>query len=326
MQEPLLNVNVPVLPDGGEDSFVLHADEKDAFLCVADGCGGLGSRRYPLLGNQTGAAIASRLAVRCFERWAQERKPMPCIPEEGEALMTELQSDLNDLFRGFAQKHCAEDGSRITGSMQRRLPTTLCAALMETGAAGWRECSFVWAGDSRAYMLDENGLHQCTQDHLRAETDPFETLYHDVPLAQYLSADRPVRLSMRRMRALLPCVILTVTDGAYSALASPMEFEMLLLDALKKAGSWTGWQKKLTSALKRLAQDDAVILLAPCGWKDFDDCRQRLSLRRETLKKQFVTPCRRRRGDVAFAREKWQEYRKNYDWTGGTHERMDWRI
>lgn len=329
MQEPLLSVCVPVLPDGGEDSFVLgtSAGEMGVYLCVADGCGGLGSRRYPALKNQTGAAAAARLAVECFEHWAKEQKAMPRTPEEGKVWIKTPADELNSRFQAYAQKHCAEK-SRIVGSMQCTLPTTLCAALLEKGAAGWRECSFLWAGDSRGYVLNENGLHQCTQDHLRGEKDPFETLYRDMPLSNHLSADKPAEISMRRLRTLLPCVVITATDGAYSALPSPMEFEMLLLDTLKTANGWKGWQKKLASALKRVAQDDAAILLAPCGIVDFETFKQQMAVRREFFKKQFITPCRRHRADLHFVREKWLTYREQYDWTGegSTHERMDWRI
>lgn len=322
-----MSVCVPVLPDYGEDSFVLGADPKGVFLCVADGCGGLGSRRYPALNNQTGAAIASRLAVECFENWARERKPMPRTPQEGKAWIEDFENALNSCFQACDQKYGAEK-TRIMGSMQRRLPTTLCAALVQNGAAGWRECCFLWAGDSRGYVLGEKGLHQCTQDHLRGTGDPFETLYHDVPLSNHLSADQPARLSLRRMRAMLPCVVIAATDGAYSALPTPMEFEMLLLDTLKSARSWSKWQKRLSSALKRIAQDDVAILLSPCGISDFEAFRQSMSVRREELKKQFVTSCRRHKNDLDYLRGKWKLYREQYDWTeeGATHERMDWRI
>ena len=49
--------------------------------------------------------------------------------------------------------------------------------------------------------------------------------------------------------------------------------------------------------------------------------------RRALLQKRFITPVRRKRRNVDFARGKWQEYRTEYDWTeGGRDERFDWRI
>jgi len=327
LSEPLLSVSCAVLPENGEDSFALGQDEHSAYLCAADGCGGLGSRRYASLEGKTGAYIASRLVTGAFEKWVQEKSPMPSEPDEGRRLCQELAEDLHGVLESFAAKHCCEEKSRIVGSMQRTLPTTLCAAVTRLGAAGWREVSFLWSGDSRGYVLDENGLHQCTQDHLRGECDAFENLYRDQPLASLLSAERPAQISLRRMRAPLPGVVLVATDGAYASLPTPMEFEMLLLNTLISARSWESWRKKLCNQLKKLAQDDATILLQPCGMADLESLQKMLAPRRAFLQKQFITPVRRHRRDVGYAREKWRLYRETYDWTeGGRHERMDWRV
>ena len=327
MTQPLLSVSYAVLPEDGEDSFVLRRDENSTLLCVADGCGGLGSRRYPVLENKTGAYIAARLVTRAVSMWAQEAAALPANEQEGEIFVKTLQNDLHALLVGFAQKNCTEEKSRIVGSMQRRLPSTLCAALTAQGAARWREACFLWAGDSRGYVLDEEGLHQCTQDHLRGNPDALDSLYRDMPLSRMLSADTEALLSLRRLRAPMPCMVITATDGAYGSLMSPMEFEMMLLDTLMSARNWESWQKKLSNRIAKLAQDDATLLMEPCGTDSFEEMKKRLLPRRAALQKQFVTPCRRHSRDAAYLKEKWQEYRENYDWTqGGAHERMDWRI
>lgn len=324
---PLLSVSYAVLPDAGEDSFVLRTDEKRTLLCVADGCGGLGSRRYPALENQTGAYLAARLVTRAVSMWAQEINKLPAAAQEGKDFALSLQSDLSAMLQGFAQKHCAEEKSRIVGSMQRRLPSTLCAAVTIEGAATWREVCFAWCGDSRGYVLDEEGLHQCTQDHLRGEPDAFDSLYRDMPLSRVLSADTEAQISLRRLRAPLPCMIITATDGAFGSLMNPMEFEMLLLDTLMSAAGWESWQKKLHNRLKKIAQDDATLLMEPCGVKTFEEIKKALLPRRAKLQKQFVTPCRRHSRDAAYQKATWLEYKEHYDWTqGGTHERMDWRL
>lgn len=327
MQEPLLSVSYSILPNKGEDSFVLRSYEHGAFLCVADGCGGLGSRRYKNLAGRTGAHLASRLITRAFCGWAEERRPMPLTPEEGELLCRELEHDLQDILCGFAKRNCENTASRIVGSMQRCLPTTLCAVITQEGAASWRDLCFLWAGDSRGYVLDENGLHQCTRDDLRGNPDAFDSLYRDVPLSNLLSADHPIKLSMRRLRAPLPCMALAVTDGAYGCLSTPMEYEMLLMNTLRSATSYESWVRKLTNALKKLAHDDATILCQPCGFGSFTSMKQHLLPRREALQKTYITPVRRRAHNITFARDKWLAYQTQYDWTaGGKHERADWRI
>lgn len=328
MQERLLSASYASLPGECEDSFAMQADSQNAFLCVADGCGGLGSRRYPALDNHTGAYIAARLATRSFLNWAQERRPMPDTPEMGAALCRELEGDLSGIFRHFADKHCRElPQNRIVGSMQRTLPCTFCAAVTQESTAILRDICFFWAGDSRGYLLDAQGLHQCTEDHLRSQPDAFESLYRDTPLTSLLCACQPIHISLRRLRAPLPCAVLTLTDGVFGCLSSPMELEMLLLNTLRAASSWESWQRKLCNQFKKLCHDDATLLCQPCGATDFSAFKALMAARRTVLQKQYVTPVRRHGHELAFAREKWRAYRQNYDWTqGGRHERADWRI
>ena len=315
-------VSCAVLPERGEDSFALGQDENGAYLCVADGCGGLGSRRYPSLGGCTGAYAASRLATRVFSRWAQAAARIPSDPSSGRQLCAELEQTFGKAFCDFAARFCTEEKTRIAGSMQRTLPTTLCAASIHQ-----TDVCFAWVGDSRGYVLDAQGLHQCTQDHLRPEMDAFDSLYRDAPLDRLLCAQRCPQISLRRLRMSQPCVVLTATDGAYSSLLTPMEFEFLLLDTLHSAKSWKSWEKKLHNRLRKMAQDDATILLKPCGTDEFEQLQALMEPRRAEVQKLFVTPVRRHRTDSAYAREKWKLYRKNYDWTeGGRHERMDWRV
>lgn len=328
MPLPLLRIVHEVSPGEGEDSFTLRGDENGAFLCVTDGCGGLGSRRYASLKNRTGAYLAARLAARAFAGFALETGFLPDTPEEGMRLGQGLGEALDAMLGGFSKERLREDTpARIVGSMQRCLPSTLCGAFTRPGAAGWRELCFLWAGDSRGYVLDQNGLHQCTGDHLRGHPDAFESLYRDAPLSNLVSADRPARMSLRRLRASQPGVILVATDGAYSALPTPMEFEFLLLNTLHSAKSWKSWERCLTNRLGKIAQDDATMLLEPCGALGFEALQEVLAPRRAFLQKNFITPVRRRRQDIAFAREAWRLYQPKYDWTeGGSGGRMDWRI
>ena len=147
------------------------------------------------------------------------------------------------------------------------------------------------------------------------------------PLSALISADAPVALSLRRLRVPKPCVLLVATDGAFGCLPTPMEFEMLLLNTLRASADWDGWERRLLNQLKKAAHDDATVLLAPLGFETIEDAREALAPRRALLQKRFITPVRRKRRDMAFARGKWQEYRTAYDWTeGGTHERFDWRV
>ncbi len=315
MLQEILRINHAVLPDAGEDSFALRSDEQGAFLCVTDGCGGLGSKRYAALENRTGAYIAARLAARVFAQWTEERRPMPLNVEEEQVFCREVEHELFDRLKSFADANCAEEKSRIVGSMQRRLPTTLCAATVKE-----EEACFWWAGDSRGCVMDENGLRQYTRDHLRGETDSFETLYRDAPLSNLLSADKLGRIQCRRVRLDHPGIVLVATDGVYSSMPTPMETEMLLLDTLRLSKSYADWEKKLEKQIARNAQDDATLLMLIKGYESFEQMKACILPRRETLQKQFITPVRRHKGDTTYAREKWLMYKPAYDQTEASHE------
>ena len=315
MLQEILRINHAVLPDEGEDSFALRTDEHDTFLCVTDGCGGLGSRRYPELANRTGAYVAARMAARAFAFWADERRPVPQNEEEAKALCAELENDLHDQLKSFAEEHCMGDRTRIVGSMQRCLPTTLCALTVRND-----DLCFWWAGDSRGYVMDEDGLHQHTRDHLRGDRDCFENLYNDKPLSNLLSADKKGMIQFKKVKANKPCIAFVATDGVYSCLPTPMEVEMLLLDTLRQSASMADWEKRLARTIARNAQDDATLLLIPLHMESFEQMKEMFMLRRSALQKQFITPVRRHKGDLSYAREKWKMYRQNYDMTENGHE------
>ena len=168
--------------------------------------------------------------------------------------------------------------------------------------------------------MDENGLRQYTRDHVRGETDAFETLYRDAPLANLLSADKLGRIQCRRVKLDHPGIVLAATDGVYSSLPTPMEVEMLLLDTLRLAKSFTDWEKKLQKQIGKNAQDDAALLMLIRGFESFEQMKAHILPRREALQKQFITPVRRRKGDMAYAREKWLLYKPGYDRTEACHE------
>lgn len=315
MQNEILQIHFSVLPGEGEDSFAVCSHEHGTLLCVTDGCGGLGSRRYAALDNKTGAYIASRLAARAFARWVEERLLNLPAQEQLQPLCREAERALFEHLKGFAEVHCSESGSRITGSMQRRLPTTLCAL-----TAQGNDLCFWWAGDSRGYVLDDGGLHQFTKDHLRGQTDAFEMLYRDLPLSNLLCADQKGRIALRSLNVIKPSVVIVATDGVYSSLPTPMEVEMLLLDTLKPAKNMNDWERRLSKRIAANAQDDATLLLMPVGFDDFVQMKDLLLLRREALKKQFITPVRRHKGDIAYARVKWLQYKPGYDCTEELNE------
>ena len=321
-----VRVNYAVVPNQGEDSIAFATDTRGGFLCVADGCGGLGSRRYEEMADQTGAYLAARIATEVVKRWAPKGFPLPRTGAEGSALCGALGTALGEELRRFEAGHQNRGSIRIVGRMQRALPTTLCAALLASGQKEL-DCLFFWAGDSRGYLLDGAGLHQLTADHSSGGPDAMESLYKDAPLTNLLCAGEPCLLSARRVRWKKPCVAVLATDGAFSYLPTPMEFEWLLLSTLHAATALAGWQKKLRNEMEKITSDDGTLLMALYGYESFEALKLAMEPRRLALQREYITPVRRRKQDVGYAQQKWREYREGYDRTEGTaNGEPDWRI
>lgn len=321
-----VQVSFAVIPEAGEDSFAFQADSQGAFLCVADGCGGLGGKRYGRMNGQTGAYLAARLATRVVSEWVQGAFPLPLVPEEGREVCASLEEKLLHEFQRFEAEHSTEEAVRIVGSMRRTLPTTLCTALL-VARKETVDGMFLWAGDSRGYLLNAGGLHQMTEDHAQGGHDAMEGLYRDAPLSNFLTAEGKFTISARRVRTPKPCVVLVATDGAFAYLPTPMEFEWLLLSTLHGSSHLAGWQKRLRAELEKVASDDCTLLIVPYGYADFEALQADMEKRRLFLQREFITPVRRRKQNAAFATKKWREYREQYDQAkGAAHGEVDWRI
>ena len=308
----VFSVQLAVVPDHGEDSFAVSSLPGNAFLCVADGCGGLGSKRYDKLEQHTGAYLASRLATRAVLGWWQEQMQVPANPAEGRYQLEDLQQEIGAVFTSFASVHCQEESSRIVGSMQRTLPTTLCALFASDRC---KAGSFLWAGDSRGYTLDADGLHQYTADDVRGNFDAFDSLLLDRPLSNLICANQMPKLHMRRFPLPDKGLLLCMTDGSYNAFSSPMELEMMLLDTMMHSANLARWQRKLEKTLAASMQDDMTLLYCPRGFVDYEAMKEYFLPRFEQLKRDYITPARRKRKNREVARGFWQQYRMEYDRT-----------
>jgi serine/threonine protein phosphatase PrpC len=319
-------VSHAIVPDAGEDSFVFQTNAQGGYLCVADGCGGLGSKRYASMGGRTGAFLAANLVTQEVERHLASLFPLPGTKEAGESLCLRLAALLSQRLRAFEEEHSGERRVRIVGRMQRALPTTLCLLLMENTAQGL-DCLFLWAGDSRGYLLDFGGLHQLTADHTSLRVDAMESLYRDVPLSNMVSGQDGFFISGRRVRRSGPCVGIVATDGAYACLQNPMEMEWLLLWTLHGALDLESWRRKLHNQLVKMASDDCTLQLVVYGYQSFEELREGMEERRLLLQKLYITPVRRRKADLTFARDRWRAYMPQYDWTERTAQgEPDWRV
>ena len=62
-------VSGEMIKDNGEDSYAFFVNDKYGMIAVFDGCGGIGSRRYALYDDKTGAYIASHTVAQVAKKW-----------------------------------------------------------------------------------------------------------------------------------------------------------------------------------------------------------------------------------------------------------------
>ncbi|MEO1655735.1 MAG: serine/threonine protein phosphatase, partial [Bacteroidota bacterium] len=178
-----------IIPDKGEDAppTFLAMESTAGVIAVYDGLGGAGSKTYSLdlkngnKGTFSGAYLAARLAKKTLEHYFESNFPLPL-----DALA--LESQLKTSFRDFEAK-LPENPSKLRSKLIKSLPTTLAGIYYDTRSAdSLFSLQAFWAGDSRCYLLNHQGLQQLSSDDLKGQPDALENLEEDATISNCLEA------------------------------------------------------------------------------------------------------------------------------------------
>lgn len=293
-------------PENGEDAMVYSINVEEVLIGVFDGCGGSGARQYSSVGNKTGAYLASRIASGTVRDWfAVSDKSL--IPE---MVRNRIVSMLHTCF--YESGMCKEPAPRMINKLARTLPTTAAFAVCrEKGESIQADC--YWAGDSRLYLLDEDGLAQISVDDLNV-TDAMESLYIGGKMTNvvHLPKDGENGFSVHhsQLRLKKPAILFAATDGCFDYITSPMEFEYLLLETLERAESAAEWEKNLKETIGKIAQDDSTMTAVAFDYGAFNNLKFSLSKRKEYMWKTYISQM-----DGLDKEQKtllWRKYRENY--------------
>ena len=251
--------------ESGEDSFLCGVRSDSAIAAVFDGCGGLGSRRYPGFSDKTGAYIASRIASGAVYDWFNDYGN-----SRWESSGQILESMNRYLREAFDQTHpYSENALKLRGSMVRDFPSTAAIAYVTDTERGIR-LHIIWAGDSRVYILDKQGLAQVTLDDVD-DKDALSNLYTDGAKTNILSSDGRFILHYRSFVIEEPLMIMAATDGIFGYLLSPMHLENAFLDALLRSASMEEFRIELNSLFRSKAGDDYALAFMACHFGSFKD-------------------------------------------------------
>lgn len=305
----IMSFSHEMIPDHGEDSYCYSFCDTAGIVGAFDGCGGAGARKHEFYSGHTEAYMASRLCAGAFYDWFRKLFPGEHSPERFAKEVFERQC-LKRLVRYNPPK---DDGFAIKGSMVRTLPTTAAVALVQqSDADGELSVSAIWAGDSRVYLLDSNGLAQLTVDDTTVP-DPMETIYEDGVLKNILCSDKKAGLHCSVFNVRPPFAVFAATDGCFGYVSTPMEFEGLILENLLESANAAEWEEKLSAAIGGCAGDDYTFCLAAFGFDCFDNLKAIFKTRFEVLKTNYLDPVSKT--DIEDRNSRfalWETYKQDY--------------
>ena len=299
----------PAVAGEGEDSFYCCRNgSKRAIAAVFDGCGGLGSRRYTAFRGHTGAYISSRIAsgaaYDCFHStWSKSDR-------SGKSFFAEYKKLLAEGF-SIAAYMCANERSMIRGALVRDFPCTAAMAYASSDGDSVT-VDYMWAGDSRVYLLNRKGLQQMTVDDLDVN-DAMKNLSADSALKNVLSSDGRYTIHGRAIKLNSPALIFAATDGCFGYMNSPMEFEYALVRCLVESDTQIMFEEKLHDIFERHAQDDFTLGGIVIGFDSFDEMRKNYEKRYEQLKKEYIDPIRKAEDSDTARSVLWEQYRSQYE-------------
>ena len=297
------------IPGHGEDSYCYSFCDTAGILGAFDGCGGAGARKHDYYSGHTEAYMASRLCAGVF--YDQFRRVFPSTLNVSELISDVFAPEITQRLGESAPPNDG-DGFQIKGASVRILPSTAAVAIIKRSKKDESTVSAVWAGDSRVYILDSNGLAQLTVDDTNV-TDPMMNTYEDGVLQNILCSNKPVKLNYKTVKMNEPFVVFAATDGCFGYLSTPMEFEGVLLSTLLKAENAAQWESELADKISAVAGDDSTVCLASYGYGNYASLQKSFKNRYAQLEKNYLIPVSNlpaddREGSFSL----WESYRDNY--------------
>lgn len=287
----IFSLTEEMVKNNGEDSFCYRIDEDDFLIASFDGLGGSGAKKYENYSGKTGAYIASRAVSGVVELWFDNSK-------DEKELSDYIQNALN-----VCKKYADNKTSRIRGSLSKAFPTT---ASVITGKMNGNKVDVTcyWAGDSRCYILDSDGLHQLTADDLDGQ-DAMSNLTNDGVMTNVINASVPFEIHNKHFSFDRPCILLTATDGCFGYLESPMEFEYLLTNSLVKAKNIHEWKIALNERMHDVTGDDYTLCVVICGFNDFGEIKANYVKRNAYVADTYIN-------QTTDVNDMWEIYKKDY--------------
>lgn len=306
-----LKIHEEAKPNAGEDNYCFSFGGDAALLAAFDGCGGAGAQRYEGYGGRTEAYMASRFCAGAFYDSFLEMFPGKGTNREKlEAYLDRATERCSVTLSTFRPPQ--KTGGSVKGSMVRTLPSTAAIVLVQPNANGSYAVNAVWAGDSRCYLLTEEGLGQLTKDDTSVP-DPMDNLYEDGVLKNIIHEGKKMVLHVGTFNVQKPYIVLTATDGCFGYFTTPMEFEGVILQSMLVAKNPEQWEDYMKRLMGKFAGDDYTMVLAGYGFRNFDDMKRHFFNRAKHLQEAYLDEIQKLPAAEREPRQQmWEKYKHEY--------------
>lgn len=297
-----------MIPDNGEDSYSYAVNDKFGFVAVFDGCGGIGSRKYEEYDNKTGAYVSSHTVSKSMLDWFEKfSESNAAITDKNANIMgEEIRKQFTEKLKGI-EKGTAS--TAIKGSLAKSFPTT-ASAIVFKHKSDKMQAAFLWAGDSRGYLLTNTGLKQLTVDDIEGEEDALSNLTSDARLSNMVYAGGDFKINSKVHECPREGILISATDGCFGYFKTPMEFEYMLLNTLVSSENIDDWKNKLSDYILKYTGDDYTLAVTVYGYKNFKLLKKMYAERERMLRLKYISQL----GDADDEKlEKlWDEYKEGY--------------
>ena len=291
----------------GEDAYTFSfRNGNNGYIAVYDGCGGMGARKYSKANNKTGARIASKLAAYLTDQFYNDQQFKFDGLDYGR-----LKIKFKESFNKVKEAIDNDGGLMLGGDLFKAIPTTVSIVGIQIDTDGKLHCEFLWAGDSRGYFLDNDGLCQITKDDLQTEEDAFTNLRSDGRMSNVVYADGDFYINERDVVLDQPVMIISSTDGAFGYYSTPMDFEYVILKTLFESNSADEWEQALTNAIIPITGDDFALCIATFGFINYKEMKKYYSKRYRYIVNAFINQIEDDTTEQELI-QLWDKYKTNY--------------
>lgn len=205
---------------------------QDNVLIICDGMGGTGANKHNYKDEiKTSAYLGSRFTSKFVKQFISLNREK-LFSSDLDNIIIDLKNYLHKQLRNIVVEY--NFIKRIKGKILELLPTTMFTVVFNQKDDGNIEVVVIWAGDSRIYMLNEQGMMQVTKDNINMDNDALQNMVDSSTVSNNINAEEELNFELYYYKFDITCptVIFACSDGLFDYANTPMHFEQSILKCI----------------------------------------------------------------------------------------------